>query len=281
MPPGDARLALHRREIRVAVLPPDRHARDEMVDHEVVQDDDARPPAQRVDDPRVRVRVVADVVERRRRRPPTGRVRPGSHDLDLDEPLERRAAAAPSSRRCRDVLGGSGEKYATFTSGDRREEPVDARVPRDGAARARARRGRARCASSVCPRSHAHARASVLDARRDDEPGLALVDDVERAAGVGRRQTGFSERNASYGTSPKSSFDGRVVDAEAARVEIGELARRRRGRRTRRGRRARGRARAARAARGPARRRRSRRAARARAPPPRSAGRSASRGRAG
>src|SRR5437868_2991770 len=31
-----------------------------------------------------------------------------------------------------DLLGGSGEKYATFTSDDRREQPFDARVPGHG-----------------------------------------------------------------------------------------------------------------------------------------------------
>ncbi len=87
-PSGHAGLALHRREIRVTVLPPDRHSRDEMVDHPVVQDDDSRLPSQRVDDPRVRVRVVADVVERdvcAADRPRATR----AHDLDLDELLER------------------------------------------------------------------------------------------------------------------------------------------------------------------------------------------------
>ena len=86
---------------------------DEVVEDEVVQHDDAGPPAQRVDDPAVRVRIVADVVERdvgvR-----DGRRAARPHDLDLDEPLERRAAAARSSRRCPIVSGGSGEKYATF-----------------------------------------------------------------------------------------------------------------------------------------------------------------------
>ena len=46
------------------VLAADRDPGDEVVDDEVVQDDDAGPPPQRVDDPAVRVRVVADVVER-------------------------------------------------------------------------------------------------------------------------------------------------------------------------------------------------------------------------
>ena len=57
-------LALHRVEVAVAVAAPDRHSRDEVVDDEVVQDDDSRPPAQRIDDPRMRVGVVPHVVER-------------------------------------------------------------------------------------------------------------------------------------------------------------------------------------------------------------------------
>ena len=86
---GHARLPLQRGEVGVAVLAADGQAGDEMVEHELVQHDDARPPPQRVDDPAVGVRVVADVVERDvgiRHRP--GAPRP--HDLDLDEPLERR-----------------------------------------------------------------------------------------------------------------------------------------------------------------------------------------------
>ncbi len=73
----------------MAVLAADRQAGDEMVEHEVVQHDDARAAAERVDDPAVRVRVVADVVERHvgiRDRPRAA----GADDVDVDEPLERR-----------------------------------------------------------------------------------------------------------------------------------------------------------------------------------------------
>ena len=88
-PPRHACLALHRGEIRVAVLAPDRQPRDEMVDDPVVEDDDTGLPPQGVDDPAVRVRVVADVVERHVRA--ADRPRPARpHDLDVDEPLERR-----------------------------------------------------------------------------------------------------------------------------------------------------------------------------------------------
>ena len=58
----------------MAVAAADRQPRDQVVEDEVVQDDDAWPLAQRIDDPAVRVGVVADVVEgevaaRRARRP--------------------------------------------------------------------------------------------------------------------------------------------------------------------------------------------------------------------
>ena len=54
--------ALHRTQVAGDVLARERQARDEMVQHEVVQDDDARTRTQRVDDPAVDLRVVADVV---------------------------------------------------------------------------------------------------------------------------------------------------------------------------------------------------------------------------
>jgi len=55
--------ALHRVQVAVPVAAADRQAGDEVVQDEVVQDDDARLLAERVHDPAVRVRVVADVVE--------------------------------------------------------------------------------------------------------------------------------------------------------------------------------------------------------------------------
>ena len=71
------------------VVAADGEAGDEMVEDEVVQHDDAGLPPQRVDDPAVRLGVVADVVQRdvgvRDRSCPAG-----SYDLDLDEPLEPR-----------------------------------------------------------------------------------------------------------------------------------------------------------------------------------------------
>ncbi len=40
-PPGDAELALHRVEVAATVPPADRHPGDQVVEHDLVQDDDA------------------------------------------------------------------------------------------------------------------------------------------------------------------------------------------------------------------------------------------------
>ena len=62
-PTDHAALALHCVEVAVTVAPPDRQTGDEVMEDEVVEHDDAGPPPQRLDDPAVRIRVVADVVE--------------------------------------------------------------------------------------------------------------------------------------------------------------------------------------------------------------------------
>ena len=63
-PSDDALLELHRVQVAVRPAAGDGHPGDEVVQNDVVQDDDARTLAERLDDPAVRVRVVADVVER-------------------------------------------------------------------------------------------------------------------------------------------------------------------------------------------------------------------------
>ena len=65
--PGQAGVALHRVQVARDVLAREREPGDEVVQHEVVQHDDAGRPPQRVDDPAVHVGVVADVVDRERR----------------------------------------------------------------------------------------------------------------------------------------------------------------------------------------------------------------------
>jgi hypothetical protein len=62
-PPRHARVTLHRAQVTLRIAAPERHARDQVVEHEVVEDHDARPPSQRFDDPPVRIGVVAHVVE--------------------------------------------------------------------------------------------------------------------------------------------------------------------------------------------------------------------------
>ena len=59
----DATLALHRIEVAVAIATADREPGNEVVQDEVVQHDEAGRAAQRVHDPPVRLRVVADVVD--------------------------------------------------------------------------------------------------------------------------------------------------------------------------------------------------------------------------
>ena len=88
-PAGHARLALHGGQVCVPVVAADRQTGDEVVDHEVVQDDDAGTALERIDDPAVRIGIVADVVERDVRVGHGTRAsRP--HDLDVDQLLERR-----------------------------------------------------------------------------------------------------------------------------------------------------------------------------------------------
>ena len=62
-PADDAALALHRVEVAVAVAAADREPGDEMVEHEVVQHDEPGRAPQRLDDPAVRLGIVADVVD--------------------------------------------------------------------------------------------------------------------------------------------------------------------------------------------------------------------------
>ena len=77
-------------------------------------------------------------------------------------------------------------------------------------------------ASSACPSSHVHARAtsSTLGATTRPVSRSWTTSSGPPASVV--VSTGFSERNASNGHHPEVLVDGCVVDAEAARVEIGE-----------------------------------------------------------
>ncbi len=90
-----------------------------------------------------------------------------------------------------------------------------------------------RSATALPARPHAFASSSVrgeVRARlrergrlgRDDDAGLAVVDDLERPAGVGRRHDGLLGQERLVRNHPEVLVDRRVVDGEAARVEIGE-----------------------------------------------------------
>src|SRR5664279_5684924 len=121
-----------------------------------------------------------------------------------------------------DLLGGSGEKYATFTSRNRLEESCDARVPGDGprdlATRTAEGPGFVLVRSEPLERSR-----EVFAPRRDDEPGLALAHDVERPTGVRHRDDRLFGEERLVRDEPVILVHRRVVDAEAARIEIGEL----------------------------------------------------------
>ena len=82
-------LALHQVEVGIAVAAGQRHSRDEVVEDEVVQDDDAGALAKSIDDPGVRARVVSDVVQRHVR-PARRPLAPTPDDLDLDPLAQRR-----------------------------------------------------------------------------------------------------------------------------------------------------------------------------------------------
>ena len=103
----DAVLGLHGVEVAVTVSTADRHPGDEVVEHEVVEDDDSRPATERVDDPCVRIGVVPDVVEGEVDSPWCA-LAAVPDDGDVDALLERRAAAGRCSPRRRSSRAASG-----------------------------------------------------------------------------------------------------------------------------------------------------------------------------
>ena len=120
------------------------------------------------------------------------------------------------------VLGGSGEKYATFTSTDRRQQPVDARIPGDRT------RDIAACAAErlrlvdmgAQPRASAR---DVVAIRCDDEAGLVVAHDVERPACVHGRHDRLLGEERLERDEAVVLVERRVVDAETACVQICEL----------------------------------------------------------
>ena len=122
-PADDSVLALHRVEVAVAVATADRHPGDEVVDDEVVQDDDTRPPAQRVDDPGVSVGVVADVVERR-----VGAARSALAPLLDDRHVEPLPQGRQRAARCSPRRPSSRAASARSTRASC-EQPLDRALP--------------------------------------------------------------------------------------------------------------------------------------------------------
>ncbi len=201
-------------------LPSDRHPGDEVVDDEVVQHDDAGAAAQRVDDPAVRVRVVADVVERDVGVADRPRAT-GAHDLDVDEPLERRdqqcgvvgdpARRGRQRREVRDLHSTAASRRSMHASHVTALRELADRPGRACAPRLRARA--ATCMRARAPRRSARRRA------RSRGRGRCRAGRRRRSSVI----TGFSREERLVRDEPVVLVDRRVVDAEAARVEIGEL----------------------------------------------------------
>ncbi len=110
-PARNAGVALHRSEVSVPVLATDRQSGDEMVQDEIVKHDDTGATPERVDDPSVGLRVVADMEEGH-----VGCDRPRSaaaDDLDVEQALQcrqqqRGVVRDPGAlRRERRVVGDS------------------------------------------------------------------------------------------------------------------------------------------------------------------------------
>ena len=88
-PPDRSGLTLHRVQVAGSVTAAQRHTGDEVVEDEIVQDDYAGPAAESLDDPAVRLGVVADVVERDVGTP-AAPTRPTPNDVDVDPLRQRR-----------------------------------------------------------------------------------------------------------------------------------------------------------------------------------------------
>ena len=211
----NAGVALHRSEVAVAVLPPDRQSRDEMVEDEVVQDDHSRPSSQRIDDPAVRFRIVADVVERDVGG--HGARASAPHDHDLHELLERRQQQRgvvgdprPLWRQRRVIRDPHASRRAIVSSQDTRRAISFPACPHA-------------FASSTWSRSHEQASARAAACGSITSPVLTIGDDLERAAGVRRRDDRLLGEKRLVGNHAEVLVHRRVVDGEAACVEPREL----------------------------------------------------------
>ena len=173
--------------------------------------------AQRLDDPAVRLGIVADVVERdvgRRRAPkaaPAARPRPRC----ASKAPAGAARCSPRSPTAREAAGVVGDLHASSRSIARSHVTCSATT------------------LPACPQVRASSlvlaepRARLRDGRAargsQTSPVLRSTHDLERPARVGRRDDGLLGQERLEGHHPEVLVDGRVVDGEAAGVEIGEL----------------------------------------------------------
>ena len=212
--PGEAVPALHRVEVAPRVAAGERQSGDEVVEHELVQDDDAGPRRERLRDPAVGLRVVADVVEREVRGGKAAEAPPAArrHDLDPLRELgqEQRAVVghARPRRRQRRVVG---DLHASSLSIALSQVTCSAS--------ALPARPQARASSSPI----ASAAATAVHRRLDDAARLAVADDVERPAGIGRRHHRLLGQEGLERDHPEVLVDRRVEDRAAAGVEVCQL----------------------------------------------------------
>ena len=225
--PTTPAVALHRVEVARRVPARQRQPGDEVVEDEVVQDDDARPPAERVDDPAVRLRVVPDVVERDVRPARTGRAG-GGDDLDLDAPLERGqeeravvgdAGALGRQRRVVRDLHAEQRGRSSRPTSRSPATALPARPQRAGLVHVLAQPG-----ERVGDRGRASARTT--------SPVSRSRDDLERAARVGRRHDRLLREERLVRDDPEVLVDRRVVRRRGSARTARRAPRRRRGRRT-------------------------------------------------
>ena len=192
---------------------------------QLVQDDDAGPRAQRLDDPAVRVRVVAEVVERdvgAARRP----LRPRADDLDVD-PLaqrgqqQRAVVGDPRAlRRERRVVGDLHARRLAEQRGRRARPRTTRSATRGGPAgpTARApRRGGSRQPRAAPPRPRVGVAAPTT---RPVRRSATTSSGPPASRGRDHRLLGEERLVRDH---PEVLVHGRVEDRQAARVEVGEL----------------------------------------------------------
>ena len=181
-----------------------------------MEDDDAGSAAQRFDDPAVSLRIVADVVEGDvglRRAAEAA----GSGDLDVDPLLERgeqqRAVVGDARARGRQ-RGVVGDLHA------RRRSIARSHVSCSATWRPACPHVRA---SSTWSRSHAQASATAAGRGSQTSPVRRSVTTSSGPAGVGGRDDGLLGEKRLEGHHAEVLVHGRVVDGEAASVEVGQL----------------------------------------------------------